>query len=180
MPNPVHLILTPGDADGLRRALSKVHRRHAGHIQARQGKAGHFWQGRFGAVAMDEGHLAAALRTIALNPAPARLVGRALDWRWSSLHAHASLREDGVTALAPVLDRFPRFADRLDALQMPLRQAEAIGRPLGTPAFLAALEAQMRRRLRAPPRGPKPKAGPRQDVELSALSALPPLRKTDC
>jgi putative transposase len=87
-PNHVHLILNPSDADGLRRALSKAHRRHAGHVHARQKKTGQFWQGRFGAVAMDEAHLAAALRYVALNPVRARLVGRAQDWRWSSATAH--------------------------------------------------------------------------------------------
>jgi len=39
-----------------------VHRRYAGIIHARRRRTGHFWQGRFGAVAMDEEHLAAALR----------------------------------------------------------------------------------------------------------------------
>ena len=63
MPNHVHLILVPRDADGLRRALAPVHRRYAGHIHARTSKTGHFWQGRFGAVAMDEDHLAAAFVT---------------------------------------------------------------------------------------------------------------------
>jgi len=61
MPNHVHLILVPSDPDGLRRALAHVHRRYAGVIQARRKRTGHFWQGRFGAVAMDESHLAAAL-----------------------------------------------------------------------------------------------------------------------
>ena len=73
MPNHVHLILVPSDEDGLRRALARVHRRHAGRIHARRKRTGHFWQGRFGAVAMDEAHLAAALRYVALNPARARL-----------------------------------------------------------------------------------------------------------
>jgi len=50
MPNHVHLILVPSDADGLRRALARVHRRYAGVIQARRKRSGHFWQGRFGAV----------------------------------------------------------------------------------------------------------------------------------
>jgi len=36
---------------------------------------------------MDEDHLAAALRYVSLNPVRARLVGRARDWRWSSVHA---------------------------------------------------------------------------------------------
>ena len=67
MPNHVHLILVPSDPDGLRRALARVHRSYAGTIQARRKRTGHFWQGRFGAVAMDEEHLAAALRYVSLN-----------------------------------------------------------------------------------------------------------------
>jgi REP element-mobilizing transposase RayT len=42
MPNHVHLILTPSDADGLRRALAPVHRRYAGSIHAE--RAGAFWK----------------------------------------------------------------------------------------------------------------------------------------
>src|SRR5579872_2408201 len=61
MPNHVHLILVPADADGLRRALAQTHRRYAGHLHRRLRRSGHFWQGRFGAVAMDEAHLRLAL-----------------------------------------------------------------------------------------------------------------------
>jgi putative transposase len=43
MPNHVHLILTPRDADSIRRALSKVHRTYAGQIHARLRRTGHFW-----------------------------------------------------------------------------------------------------------------------------------------
>ena len=88
----VHLILVPSDADGLRRALSRVHRTYAGIIQARRWRTGHFWQGRFGAAAMDEAHLAAALRYVSLNPVRARLVARALDWAWSSARGSARTR----------------------------------------------------------------------------------------
>ena len=93
MPNHVHLILNPADADGIRRALAPVHRRYAGAIHARLRRTGHFWQGRFGAVAMDEVHLAAAVRYVAQNPVRARLVQKATDWRWSSVHAHLSGHE---------------------------------------------------------------------------------------
>lgn len=55
MPNHVRLILVPHDADALRGALSAVHRRYAGRIHARLRRTGHFWRGRFGCVAMDEG-----------------------------------------------------------------------------------------------------------------------------
>jgi putative transposase len=81
MPNHMHLILLPSDPDGLRRAPARVHRIFAGVSQARRKRTGHFWQGRFGAVAIDEEHLAAALRYVSLNPVRARLVERAQDWR---------------------------------------------------------------------------------------------------
>lgn len=164
MPNHVHLILVPSDADGLRRALSRVHRSYAGTIQARRKRTGHFWQGRFGAVAMDEPHLAAALRYVALNPVRARLVKRAQDWRWSSTRAHLRGKDDGVTALAPIADRFPRFADLLGdvADEEPfarLRAAESIGRPLGSDRFIARLERLTGRPLKPAKRGPKPAGG---------------------
>jgi len=161
MPNHVHLILVPSDPDGLRRALARVHRSYAGSIQARRKRSGHFWQGRFGAVAMDEEHLAAALRYVSLNPVRARLVERAQDWRWSSTRAHLRNKDDGVTALKPIRERFPQFADLIESepeadLFDGLRAAETIGRPLGSDRFLARLERVTGRALKPGKRGPKP------------------------
>ncbi len=133
MPNHVHLILVPADEDGLRRAMARTHRRYAGHIHAREQRTGHFWHGRFGCVAMDDEHLAAALVYVAMNPVRARLTARAADWRWSSVHAHLGLiADDGVTAAAPVLARVPDLADRIadgedEVLSTRLRKAERIG-----------------------------------------------------
>jgi putative transposase len=143
--------------------LARVHRAYAGTIQARRKRTGHFWQGRFGAVAMDERHLAAALRYVSLNPVRARLVERAQDWRWSSTRAHLRGRPDGVTALAPIRARFPDFADLLASeeeadLFASLRAAETIGRPLGDDRFLARVEKRTGRILKAGKRGPKPSA----------------------
>jgi REP-associated tyrosine transposase len=177
MPNHVHLILVPSDADGLRRALAAVHRRYAGVIHARRRRTGHFWQGRFGAAVMDEAHLAAALRYVSLNPVRARLVERAGDWRWASTRAHLSAKGDAVTELAPVRARFPRFADLLNEepetdLFDRLRAAESIGRPLGDNRFLARIERMTARMLRPGKRGPKPKAtaDEKQGDLLNALS----------
>jgi putative transposase len=161
MPNHVHLILTPSDPDGLRRALARVHRSYAGLIQARRKRSGHFWQGRFGAVAMDEPHLAAALRYVSLNPVRARLTERAQDWRWSSTRAHLRGMDDGLTVLTPIQERFPRFADLLASepeadLFERLRAAESIGRPLGSDRFLSRLERLTGRELKPGKRGPKP------------------------
>ncbi|MBR1137581.1 MULTISPECIES: transposase [Bradyrhizobium] len=165
MPNHVHLILVPSDADGLRRALSRVHRVYAGIIQARRKRSGHFWQGRFGAVAMDEAHLAAALRYVSLNPVRARLVTRAQDWAWSSTRAHLRGRDDGVTAREPVKTMFPDMAGLLsrapedeEELFARLRAAESIGRPIGSDRFLTRIEKMTGRVLKPAKRGPKPAA----------------------
>ncbi len=88
MPNHVHLILAPDDGDGLALALSRTHRLYAGFVNARTRQNGHLFQGRFGSVAMDEDHLMAAARYVALNPVRARLVERAADWLHSSVGAH--------------------------------------------------------------------------------------------
>jgi putative transposase len=82
---------------------------------------------------------------VSLNPERARLVERAQDWRWSSTRAHLRGRDDGLTALAPVRDRFPRLADLLEVeadaeVLDRLRAAESVGRPLSGAGFLARIE----------------------------------------
>jgi putative transposase len=138
-----------------------LHRRYAGIIHARRRRTGHFWQGRFGSVVMDEDHLAAALRYVSLNPVRARLVARAQDWRWSSTTAHLTGKDDGITARAPIHQRFPRFADLLAlepdvSMFARLRAAESIGRPLGDDRFLARIERLTSRSLKPRKPGPKP------------------------
>lgn len=163
MPNHVHLILVPEHPDALRGALSKVHRAYAGRIHAREQRTGHFWQGRFGCVAMDEPHLLAALRYVALNPVRAGLAARAADWRWSSIHALLDpARGDGITDCAPVLERVPDFAALVElgenaGLSMALRRAESTGRPLGDSSFLERVAAVLGRDPKPGKRGPKAK-----------------------
>ena len=163
MPNHVHLILVPEHIDGLRAALSKVHRSYAGRIHAREKRTGHFWQGRFGCVAMDEPHLLAALRYVALNPVRARLTQRAEDWRWSSVQALLDpARGDGITDTAPVLSRVPDFAALLRSgehteLSSALRRSETIGRPLGSSEFLDRVETILGRDPKPGKRGRKGK-----------------------
>lgn len=169
MPNHVHLVLVPSESDGLRRALSRVHRIYAGEIHSRLKRTGHFWQGRFGCVAMDEEHLHCAFRYVALNPVRAGLAARAQDWPWSSARAQLGLGEDGLTELEPLRERVPDFAALLGAAEdeeaaIRLRRAETIGRPIGSAEFLKRLEADYDRVLRPARPGRRPVG------ELSALS----------
>ena len=160
MPNHVHLILTPSDASGLAAALSRAHRLYAGFVNARARRTGHLFQGRFSSVAMDENHLMAAARYVALNPVRARLVSRAEDWPWSSARAHLLGRDDELLSVTPLLERAPRFADLIEgepdeAAYAPLRYAETLGRPLGAPAFLDEIARRLGRSVTPRKRGRK-------------------------
>ena len=164
-PNYAHLILTPRTPEGLGRALGKAHGRYAAFVNARLRATGHLSLGRFASVVMDEEHLTAAARYVALNPVRARLAVRAEDWPWSSARAHLAGRDNGLGEVAPLLARCAgRFADLLAVEPPPgviaaLRAAETIGRPLGAPAFFDRLAALTGRDPRVRKRGPKPRAG---------------------
>ena len=102
--------MTPANADGLRATFAEAHRRYTGAINARFRWTGHLFQGRFGAVVMDEPHLLAAARYIALNPVVAGLVSRAEDWPWSSTRAQLAGEDDELTTVAPLRALIPDFA----------------------------------------------------------------------
>lgn len=164
MPNHVHVIAVPRDADALGRTFRHVHRHYTGYVNARLRVTGHLWQGRFSSVAMDEAHLHAAFRYVALNPVRARLVSRAENWRWSSVRAHFAGEDDHVVRVAPALDRignFPAFLhEAFDEAftYAALRKAETIGRPVGSPEWMDDMEKRSGMSIKPKKRGPKPKA----------------------
>ncbi|MBU1173908.1 MAG: transposase [Alphaproteobacteria bacterium] len=165
MPNHVHIVTVPSHADGLRQTFGEAHRRYTRHVNARKDWTGHLWQGRFGAVAMDEDYLAHAVRYVSLNPVRAGLVAAAADWPWSSAAAHLAGADDGLVTVAPVLRRYGDFAaflaepadDEAEPAYAALRQSETTGRPLGRPEWIAELEKRTGRSLAPQRRGPKPK-----------------------
>lgn len=163
MPNQVHMILTPSTPQGLGLALGETHRRYCAVINARLRVTGHLFQSRFGSVVMDEEHLVAAARYVALNPVRARLAARARDWRWSSVRAHLAGEDDAYVTVAPLLSRCAgRFAEWIETEPEPiqmaaLRAAETIGRPLGAEGFLDRIAALTGRDARPAKRGPKKK-----------------------
>lgn len=162
MPNHVHVIVVPADSDGLRATFAYAHRRYTGFINARHRWTGHLWQGRFGAVAMDEAHLAAAARYVALNPVRAQLVSRAEEWEWSSVRAHLAGRDDGLVTVEPLIERLGDFGTFLggeedqQATRL-LRRGESTGRPAGSADWLMELERSTGRPLLPRKPGRKPR-----------------------
>jgi putative transposase len=85
-------------------------------------------------------------------------VSRAEDWAWSSARAHIAGEDDSLVSVRPVLDRWPTFRDLLledyEDKFTSLREAEGIGRPLGTADFVTEPERRLGRPIarRAPGR----------------------------
>ena len=170
MPNHVHLILTPSDADGLRAALSEAHRRYSRRVNFREGWRGYLWQGRFASVPMDSAHLLACARYVELNPVRAGLAARAEDWPWSSARAHLAGQNDGLVRMQPLLGQvgdqpgdWAAFlnAGLSEAERATIRAGERTGRPLGSADFVADLEQRLGRVLtrQKPGRKPRPQDG---------------------
>ena len=176
MPNHVHLILAPQTPEALGRALGEAHRRYSAFVNARMRVTGHLFQARFSSVVMDEDHLMAAARYVALNPVRAGLVATPEDWPWSSARAHLAGRDDGLVEVAPLLERCGgRFADLAEepdpAKIAALRAAETIGRPLGAGAFLDRVAGLTGRATRGRANGGA-RAAPRRRPSSRARTAF--------
>ena len=177
MPNHVHLILCPTNPAGLGLALGAAHRRWANFINARGRWRGHLFDGRYASVAMDEDHLLAAVRYVALNPVCARLGSHARDWPWPSVRAHLNGEDDALVSVEPVLARTDSFAALIeseadDPAFSAFRAAESTGRPLGNADFVAGLEHILGRPIarRAPGRKPRAPADGRPRRSIPPLS----------
>ncbi|MCY3017535.1 MAG: transposase, partial [Planctomycetota bacterium] len=162
MPNHVHLIAVPKSEDGLRRAIGETHRRYTRRVNFREGWRGHLWQGRFASFLMDEAYLLACARYVERNPVRAGLCRQAWKYPWSSAAAHVAGHDDDLVKAAPLLGLVPDWraylASDASAAQIEaLRQHERTGRPLGSAAFVRALESLLGRTLSRQKPGRKPK-----------------------
>jgi REP-associated tyrosine transposase len=92
MPNHVHLVLTPADADALSRAAGEAYRRFTAFVNASARTTDHLFQGRFASFAMDDAHFLNALRYLAFNPVRAGLAATPEAWPGSSVRASCRAR----------------------------------------------------------------------------------------
>jgi putative transposase len=164
MSNHVHLLVVPGRADSLGRALQHAHSRYASYFNARYAGSGPVWQGRFYSCALDTAHLWAVLRYIELNPVRAGLSARAEGYRWSSAAAHAGLKRAEWLDLSRWQETWTS-ATWMDYLKgggeadfEAIRRNTHTGRPLGSAEFVRDLEQRLGRRL-APQKGRPPGQG---------------------
>jgi len=163
MTNHVHLVVTPSREDSLAKALGRTHLIYAQYIHGLHGRLGHLWQSRFYSCPMDDAHAHNATAYVELNPVRAGMVPAPWDFPWSSAAAHCGRAPDssGLLDLNAWFAKMPPD-DWVDTLRAIARSHEAVdrvrlhtrtGRPLGSDAFVAKVEASLGRRVRAVPRG---------------------------
>jgi putative transposase len=107
MPNHWHFLLWPRSPAALSQFLHSLTMRHAARLRKSSGTVGggHVYQARFrSTVVRDAVQYIRTVRYVETNPLRAKFVGRAEDWKWTSLFER--LREprrlaDGPVALPP-------------------------------------------------------------------------------
>jgi putative transposase len=167
MPNHLHLLGTPQTADTLGRAAQSLGRRYVGYFNARHGRSGTLWEGRYRAhVVGGADEVLRCMRFIESNPQRKGLVGGLLEPAWSSLAHHlGALRDPLITEPAAYWQLgntpFEREAAYKAWMEQGVGQNEAAriasallgGRPLGSAAYVAELERLTGRSLAPRPRG---------------------------
>jgi hypothetical protein len=124
---------------------------------------------------MDEPHLLAATRYIALNPVSAGLVSRAEDWPWSSARAYLAGEDDELATAAPLRARIRDFAALLTAPADPATTARIERGPHDrTAAWRAAMDRGARAAARPAPgtRQTGPKAPNGRGHQAAAAAAV--------
>ena len=91
MPNHYHCTLV-ASRPNLSESIRRLNSAYAQWWNARHGRVGHVFQGRFkDQIVQREGYLLALSRYVVMNPVRARLVERPHEWPWSSYRATAGL-----------------------------------------------------------------------------------------
>lgn len=95
MPNHIHLLASPRDAESLPRTMQSVGRRYVRYLNRRMERSGTLWEGRYRATVVDtDTYFMRVARYIELNPVRAGLSPDAAAYRWSSHRANALAQPD--------------------------------------------------------------------------------------
>ena len=97
MTNHVHLLLTPAKADSAGLLMKHLGQRYVQYVNRSYRRSGTLWEGRFrSCLTQTEDYVLACYRYIELNPVRAGMVRHPRDYRWTSYHANADGRRDGL------------------------------------------------------------------------------------
>ncbi|WP_028672228.1 transposase [Saccharospirillum impatiens] len=90
MTNHVHLLVTPGDAQGVGRMMQAQGRKYVQYFNYTYDRTGTLWEGRYKSTLVDaDNYMLTVYRYIELNPVRARMVSHASEYPWSSYQGNA-------------------------------------------------------------------------------------------
>lgn len=106
MTNHVHLVVEPqGRAGSLSGFMKGINLCYVQHYKRKYGHVGHFWQDRYKSILISkDDYLLACGSYVELNPVRARMVDDPREYRWSSYHAYAYDKADGITDRHTIYD----------------------------------------------------------------------------
>jgi putative transposase len=97
MTNHVHLLLTPGNPDGVSRVVRDLGRDYVRTINRNYRRSGTLWEGRYKSSLIDEArYCLACYRYIELNPVRAGMVRHPGDYPWSSFRCNTTDKSGGL------------------------------------------------------------------------------------
>lgn len=88
MPNHVHLLMTPQNADSLAKTMQSLGRRYAQYFNQQQHRSGTIWEGRYRSSLIDPDYFLRCQRYIELNPVRAGFESSPQDSTWTSFASH--------------------------------------------------------------------------------------------
>ena len=99
MSNHFHLLVTPKDRESLAVFMQCLSNRYVRYYNAKHGRTGTLWEGRYKSSVIDSSHYLFTLyKYIEMNPVKAGMVKNPADYRWSSFSRNAlSSPDDLVT-----------------------------------------------------------------------------------
>jgi putative transposase len=160
MTNHVHLLATGYDSRSAPRTIQSVGRRYVAYFNARYGRSGTLWEGRYRSTLVEtDRYLFACHRYIDMNPVRVGLAPHPAAYRWSSHRFYALGREDElVTPHSLLLSMagteqgrrlaYVRMFDRPldDEILERIRFCSNKGWALGSEEFCESVERVARRR----------------------------------
>lgn len=159
MNNHVHLLLSPGKAEGLSLMMQSLGRRYVRYINNKYQRSGTLWEGRFNSSLIDsERYYFNCTRYIELNPVRAGLVKHPEAYPWSSYETnargessmlvkpHELYRQLGNDARTRAAAYRAMFAHTLDEKEIELIRVTAEkGMVLGNDSFRKTVAKKLRR-----------------------------------
>jgi putative transposase len=167
MTNHIHLLITPRRDNGIGKLMQSVGIQYVHYFNARHGRTGTLWEGRYRATLIDsDQYLLACYRYIELNPIRAGLASHPADYRWSSHAANALGMPDRLISPHPLYLDLARDAVAREAAYRALflssidqstlqtiRTATNTSWALGSESFRRSVGARLNRRAAPLTRG---------------------------